>query len=148
MNAKYLFILLLFILIASLAGAVPDPATRTENYLKILAEADSTNESLPVAQEQLIADLDRLASLQKLDFSDRRFSSENFTAFDSEIFPIKESNMNEIYKHNSSIQFYDVDRYDSGRPNEYLSKIDNNELERNKLGLDLGTEYCGIKIYI
>jgi hypothetical protein len=145
LNAKYPSILLLFILIASLAGAAPDPVTRTENYLKILAEAESSNESLLVAQEQFIADLNRLISLQEKDFSDRRFFSENLTVFDSEIIPIKESNKNEVYKYNSSIQFYDVDRYDSGRSNGYLSKIDNNELGRKKLGGDLGTSTVGLK---
>ena len=127
---------------------MPDPVTRTENYLKILAEAESSNESLSIAQEQLNIEWDRLASLQKQDFSDRHFFSENLTVFDSEIFLKKESIMKEIPEHNSGIQFYDVDRYDSGRSNEFLSNIDNNELEIEKRGGDLGASAAWIKIYI
>lgn len=142
MSTKYLFILLLCGSIVSLAGAISDPVMRTENYLNILAESESSNESLLlVAHEEYHGGWEKLTSLPKQDYSNLRISSKNLSDFNPAMLLKRESDAIDANRLNSDILYLDI-----GRSNDYyLSRIDKVVIEKNKLSGDPGTNTAGLK---
>ena len=131
--------LLCGLIVASLAGAVPESAMRTGDDLKILAETGNSNGSLLLAQEEFNGEWERLASLPKQDYSGIRISSKNLSDFDPKIFLARESNG--AYRPSSSIQFYDI-----GLSGDYLSsKFYKKEIEINNIRSNPGTNTVGLK---
>lgn len=115
---------------------------RTENYLKIFAEAESSNGSLLlVAQEEYDGEWEKLTSLPKQDYSFLRISSKNLSDFNPAMLLKREYNSIDANKLNSNILYLDI-----GRSNDYyLSRIDKVVIPKDKLSSDPGINTVGLK---